>query len=109
MGIDVLAISTPAPRSEEERVDRWVLLLGDQGSLGVASVGGVATLSRPGVGAGKATFHPLVVHAEGQLGSVFLNTPRAASSGMDGSVEGILEDTGLVLLEDNVAVEDSVL
>ena len=73
MGVHVFTIGTPAPRSEEQSVDRWVLRLGNQCGLSV-----LFTSSRlPCVRVGKASSLPFVIHVESKLGSSFLNAPHA--------------------------------
>lgn len=72
MGVHVFTIGTPAPRSEEQSVDRWVLRLGNQGGLLV-----IFTSSwLPCVRVGEASILPFVIEVESELGSGFLNAPR---------------------------------
>ena len=72
MGVHVFTISTPAPRSEEQSVDRWVLRLGNQGGVLI----GRSSNWLPSVRVGEAFILPFVIEVESELGSSFLNAPR---------------------------------
>ena len=110
MCIVVRTVGTPAPRSEEQGVDWWVLALANEGGLGVVGPGcSTGGLWLPGVGVGEASLEPLVIHRHGELSSSLLNGPRTGLGvAMNGGVEGVLEDTDVVLKEDHIHVEDSV-